>query len=125
MDRAALVLDRRTVSKYLSMSEQDYDRFWVQQSNRKKILFPYEDFAKERLEQFRDTSAAQVHDWLKERYCDLPSATGWKTGKLFLSKKSSGISLQKLCSLVAINSRVSLGLRLSAAVLRIGVIISK
>lgn len=70
-----LVLARRTVSKYLSMSEQDYEEFLIQQSNRKKILLPYEGFVKERLEQFRDTSAAQMHDWLKERYPDLPSVS--------------------------------------------------
>lgn len=70
-----LVLARRTVSKYLSMSEQDYEELLVRQSNRKKILLPYEDFVRERLEQFRDTSAAQMHDWLKERYPDLPSVS--------------------------------------------------
>jgi len=70
-----LLLDRRTVSKYLSMSEQDYEEFLIQQSNRKKILLPYEGFVKERLKQFRDTSAAQMHDWLKERYPDLPSVS--------------------------------------------------
>ena len=70
-----LVLNWRTVSKYLLMSEQDYEHFLIQQSNRKKILLPYEDFVRERLEQFRDTSAAQMHDWLKERYTDLPSVS--------------------------------------------------
>lgn len=70
-----LVLNRRTVTKYLSMSEQDYEAFLVQQSNRKKVLLPYEDFVRERLEQFGDTSAAQMHDWLKERYTDLPSVS--------------------------------------------------
>lgn len=72
---AYLVLDRRTVSKYLSMSEQDYEEFLVRQSTRKKTLLPYEDFVRERLEQFRNTSAAQMHDWLKERYADLPSVS--------------------------------------------------
>lgn len=70
-----LVLNRRTVSKYLSMNEQDYEQFLIQQSNRKKVLFAYEDFVRERLEQFRDTSAAQMHDWLKERYADLPTVS--------------------------------------------------
>lgn len=70
-----LRLNWRTVNKYLSMSEQDYENFLIQQANRKKILLPYEDFVRERLEQFRDTSAAQIHDWLKERYPDLPTTS--------------------------------------------------
>ncbi len=67
-----LVLNRRTVSKYLSMSEQEYEAFFDRLSDRKRILLPYEDFVKERLEVFRDTSAAQIHDWLKERFADFP-----------------------------------------------------
>ena len=70
-----LLLNRRTVSKYLSMSEQDYEAFLIQQSNRKKVLLPYEDFVRERLERFRDTTATQMHDWLKEYYCDLSSVS--------------------------------------------------
>ena len=67
-----LAVNRRTVSKYLSMSEKDYEAFLDRQSDRKKILLPYEDFIKESLEKFRDTSAAQMHDWLKERFADFP-----------------------------------------------------
>lgn len=70
-----LVLNRRTVIRYLSMSEQQYESFLVQQSDRKKILLPYEDFVKERLEKFQDTSAAQMHDWLKEHFDDLPAVS--------------------------------------------------
>lgn len=67
-----LVLDRRTVSKYLSMDERDFERHLERQSFRHKLLDPYADFVRERLEAFRDTSAAQMHDWLKERYADFP-----------------------------------------------------
>ncbi len=67
-----LAVNRRTVSKYLSMSEKDYEAFLDRKSDRKKILLPYEDFVKERLEEFRDTSAAQIHDWLKEHFADFP-----------------------------------------------------
>ena len=70
-----LVLNRRTVIKYLNMSEQEYESFLIQQSDRKKILLPYEDFVKERLEKFQDTSAAQMHDWLKEHFDDLPAVS--------------------------------------------------
>ncbi|MEX2569376.1 MAG: IS21 family transposase [Cyclobacteriaceae bacterium] len=70
-----LVLDRRTVGKFLSMSEQDYELMLERQSHREKILSPYEDFVKSRLEKFRDTPAAQMHDWLKEHFHDLPKVS--------------------------------------------------
>ena len=67
-----LVINRRTVSKYLAMSETEYEHFLIRQSERKKILLAYEDFVKERLERFQATSAAQMHDWLKEHFEDFP-----------------------------------------------------
>jgi transposase len=70
-----LALNRRTVSRYLCMSEQEYEVFLKEQADRKKILLPYEDFIKDRLERFQDTSAAQMHDWLKERYPDFPQVS--------------------------------------------------
>lgn len=70
-----LVLNRRTVSKYLSMSAQEYEEFFNAQTNRCKKLLPYEGFVKERLEQYRETPAAQMHDWLKEQYPDLPKVS--------------------------------------------------
>jgi len=66
-----LVLDYRTVKKYLAMSEEDYQDFLELQSTRYKILAPYEDYVKARLEACEDASAAQVHDWLKEHFNDL------------------------------------------------------
>ncbi|SHI96564.1 hypothetical protein SAMN04487911_108116, partial [Arenibacter nanhaiticus] len=39
-----LLLDRRTVSKYLAMSESEYEEFLTKQTNRGKKLLPYEDF---------------------------------------------------------------------------------
>ena len=70
-----LSLDRRTIKKYLSMSEQEYETFLDSQSHRSKILLPYEGFVKDRLEQYRDTSAAQMHDWLKEHQADFPDVS--------------------------------------------------
>lgn len=70
-----LVLNRRTVTKYLSMCEQEYEAFLIAQSQRKKKLLPYEGFVKERLEQYRDTPAAQMHDWLKEYHPDFPKVS--------------------------------------------------
>lgn len=68
-----LVLNRRTVNKYLAMSEQDYEQFLIKQSCRSKKLDIYEDFVRDRLELYRDTSAAQMHDWLKEHFPDFPA----------------------------------------------------
>ncbi|TRX45305.1 IS21 family transposase [Fulvivirga sp. M361] len=68
-----LVLNRRTVNKYLAMSEQDYEQFLIKQSSRSKKLDIYEGFIRDRLELYRDTSAAQMHDWLKEHFPDFPA----------------------------------------------------
>lgn len=70
-----LVLDRRTVTKYISMNEQDYELMLEQQSQRQKSLSPYESFVRKRLELYRDTPSAQMHDWLKEHFKDLPKVT--------------------------------------------------
>jgi len=65
-----LGLDRRTVKKYLSMSEDEYLTYIDNQLVRYKVLAPYENFVRTRLELCTDASAAQVHDWLKEHYED-------------------------------------------------------
>lgn len=67
-----LVLNRRTVTRYLSMSEQGYEAFLLKSSERKKELAPYEDFVRDRLKQYPDTSSAQMHDWLKENHEGFP-----------------------------------------------------
>jgi transposase len=70
-----LDLNWRTVKKYLSMSEQEYQEFLIKGSKKKrkkKLLSPYEDFVRARLETFRDNPAAQMHDWLKEYDVDFP-----------------------------------------------------
>ena len=70
-----LVMDWRTVKKYLSMSEKEYETFISGQSERKRELEPYEGFVKSRLEKYSDTSAAQMQDWLKEHYSDFPNVS--------------------------------------------------
>ena len=59
-----LVLNRRTVRSYLAMSESQYVQFINSQCDRKKDLLTFEEFVKTRLENYQDTSAAQMHDWL-------------------------------------------------------------
>ncbi len=66
-----LLSDYRTIKKYLSMSEEDYQDFLEVQATRHKILAHYEDYVKARLEACEDASAAQVHDWLKENFKDI------------------------------------------------------
>jgi len=70
-----LVIDRRTVKFYLSMNESQYEQFLSIQAEKKKELGPYEEFVKCKLETYQETSAAQMHDWLKEHYPKFPSVT--------------------------------------------------
>jgi len=70
-----LVMDTRTVKKYLAMSEKDYEASLENQSRRTKKLASYEDFVKGRLELCPEASSAQVHDWLKEHYPLFPKAS--------------------------------------------------
>lgn len=65
----------RTTSKYLKMSEDEFLAFQESQSNRQKLLTPYEGFVKIKLEQYPDTKAAQMHDWLKEHYDHFPEVS--------------------------------------------------
>lgn len=67
-----LGLNRRTVSSYLSMNESQYEQFINNQCERNKALLPFEEFIKNRLEQYQDTSASQMHDWLKEKHENFP-----------------------------------------------------
>lgn len=67
-----LVMNWRTVKKYLCMNEFEYEAFLETQSKRQKELGSYEHFVKVKLEQYPDTSASQMHDWLKEHYEDFP-----------------------------------------------------
>ncbi len=67
-----LVLNIRTVNKYLDMSEERYEHFLLRKSERNKKLSPYESFVVKKLERFPETSTAQIHDWLKEHHSDFP-----------------------------------------------------
>lgn len=65
-----LVMDKRTVKKYLTMSEQEFNDLQEQPPKRNKKLEEYEEFVRMRIEACLDASAAQVHDWLKECHAD-------------------------------------------------------
>ena len=68
-----LGMDYRTIMKYLIMSEEEYIEFLESLSGRSKILDPYEDYIQTRLEDCPEASAAQIFDWLKEDFQNLPS----------------------------------------------------
>lgn len=68
-------MDWRTIKKYLHMTEQEYEIFIDRSANRKRKLDPYEDYAVGKLREFPDTSAAQLHDWLKEHHSDFPEVS--------------------------------------------------
>ena len=68
-----LAMDYRTVIKYLNMSEEHYIEFLEDQAFRSKTLDPYQDFIQYRLEDCPEASAAQILDWLKENFPDLPT----------------------------------------------------
>ncbi|MHA4812664.1 IS21 family transposase [Flavitalea flava] len=62
----------RTVKSYLSMPIDEFNRFMENKSQRKRGLLPYESFVKAKLEKYQETSAAQMHDWLKENFPEFP-----------------------------------------------------
>lgn len=67
-----LGINIKTVRKYLKMS---YDDFISSESYKRmylRILDPYETIVCDWLHQHPDLSSSQVHDWLREKYADLP-----------------------------------------------------
>ncbi len=70
-----LVLNRRTVRKYLLMTEDEFLEYQQFIGNRARELDSFEGFVKVKLEQYSDTSAAQMHDWLKEHYDSFPEVS--------------------------------------------------
>ena len=70
-----LGLNFRTVKKYLQMDRAEFEAFSENITNKPFILEPYRDFIVQRLSQFQDTPAAQMHDWLKECHPDFPKVS--------------------------------------------------
>lgn len=64
--------DRKTVRKYLSMSEENLESYMEEVKHRRQKLSAYESYALERVKGDPECSAAQIEDWLKEKYPDLP-----------------------------------------------------
>jgi hypothetical protein len=68
-----LGLNWRTIKKLLSIEDdRNYEQYLQTYSDKNKVLERYEAFIKSKLEKYRDTSSAQMHDWLKEHHEDFP-----------------------------------------------------
>jgi len=70
-----LGLNWRTVKKLLSKDDRSYQKELEEPVPKKKLLDPYRDFVREKLDLHSDTSAAQMFDWLKEHYSDFPQVS--------------------------------------------------
>jgi hypothetical protein len=68
-----LGLNWRTVKRLLVIDDdRQYEEILHRSAEKDCLLDRYESFVKIKLEQYPDTSSAQMHDWLKEHYPDLP-----------------------------------------------------
>ena len=90
-----LGLNFRTVKKYLGMDRAEFEKFSESITNKPFILDPYKDFIVQRLGQFQDTPAAQMHDWLKECHPDFPDVSP-KTVYNYVMKLRSEYGLPKI-----------------------------
>lgn len=71
-----LGLNWRTVKRLLLVKDdRHYEEILQRGVEKDCILDRYEAFIKLKLEQYPDTSSAQLHDWLKEHYPDLPGVS--------------------------------------------------
>jgi transposase len=65
----------RTAKRLLTLSEDEFERELSIPKGRKKTLEAYTEFVRKKLEDHNDTSAAQMHDWLKEYHQDFPAVS--------------------------------------------------
>ena len=90
-----LGLNFRTVKKYLEMSREEFEAFTNSIIQKPFVLEPYKEFIVQRLSQYPDTSAAQMHDWLKENYPKLPALSP-KTVYNYVMKLRGDYSIPKM-----------------------------
>lgn len=62
---------RNTVYKYIDMTPEEYHRCLERRGARKKKLDSHKDQILSWLKQYPDLSAAQIYDWLQERYTEI------------------------------------------------------
>ena len=65
-------IHRKTVRKYLTMSEDEFHSWIEQIKNQPKKLNMYYDYVRQLLESHPYLSAAQIEDRLKEEFTELP-----------------------------------------------------
>ncbi|MFV8344454.1 IS21 family transposase [Flavobacterium sp. XS2P39] len=70
-----LGMNWRTAKRLLKLSEDEFEQELTKPKGRKKTLEDYTEFVKGKLEIHADTSAAQMHDWLKECHQDFPEVS--------------------------------------------------
>jgi len=70
-----LGINKRTVMRYCSMTDEAFEAFIAKTKSRSKLLSAYEPFLVKRLQDAPLASAAQAHDWLKEKFPDFPVVT--------------------------------------------------
>jgi len=70
-----LGMNWRTAKRLLDLSEQEYLFAIEHIKGRKKSLEGYQEFVKDKLVQYPGTSAAQMHDWLKEHHDEFPTTS--------------------------------------------------
>jgi transposase len=69
--KRVLNIGYNTVDKYWDMSNEEYAQLIIESKRRSKKIDKYKDEILEWVTDFRDMSAAQVLDWIKERYGDV------------------------------------------------------
>lgn len=79
-----LKISRTTVYKYLEMTVEEASEWANSLSSRKKKLDQYKDWIVAWLQEYPHLSAAQIKDWLLERFPDLD--VGDSTTRLFVNK---------------------------------------
>lgn len=67
-----LVLDFRTVKKYLDMSEAEFEDYMEKKGVKACLLDPYKEFIIRYLKKYEDTPSAVMHDRLKEHFVAFP-----------------------------------------------------
>ena len=90
-----LGINFRTVKKFLNMDSGEFQKYSESITNRTSTLDPYRNFIVERLNQYQDTPAAQMHDWLKENYPSFPDVSS-KTVYNYVMKIRQEFNLPKL-----------------------------
>lgn len=89
-----LDLNFRITKKYLEMTREEFERYSDNITNKPYSLERYKEFIVNRLTQYPETPAAQMHDWLKEHHPDFPDVSP-KTVYNFVMKLRSEYGIPK------------------------------